>query len=209
MTSTSATAPARITGCSTAPGSWTRPHDPATIDFDRRDPFAATLIAHLGAITLDDAGATAARDLLAGWDQQMTPDSAAAAFYAATWRALLVRTFGDEVAALPEKDREWVLPGGGDRWFAVVGPLLDDPQNAWWDEVATPARETRDDILRAACSPRQRAPRPARRRPHGVAMGEAPHPGADERDVRQESGIGPIEWLFNRGPLELGGGQVR
>jgi penicillin amidase len=177
------------------------------IDFDRRDPFAATLIAHLGAITLDDAGASGARDLLAGWDQQMTPDSAAAAFYAATWRALLVRTFGDEVAALPEKDREWVLPGGGDRWFAVVGPLLDDPQNKWWDDVATPARETRDDILRAALLA---ANSELRGRlggdPTAWRWGKL-HTLELTNATFGKSGIGPIEWLFNRGPLELGGGQ--
>jgi penicillin amidase len=177
------------------------------IDFDRQEPFAAVLIPALDAVALDDPAAVAARDLFAGWDGQQAPDSAPAAFYAATWRSLLLRTFGDELSALSEKDRELVMPGGGDRWFAIVEALLADPLNAWWDDVTTPARETRDDILRVALLD---ANADLRGRlgndPRAWRWGKL-HTLELTNGTFGRSGIGPIEWLFNRGPLELGGGQ--
>ena len=58
------------------------------------------------------------------------------------WRALLARTFHDEL-------RESLWPEGGQRWFAVVTALLADPTASWWDDEATDdAVETRDDVLR-------------------------------------------------------------
>jgi penicillin G amidase len=42
---------------------------------------------------------------------------------------------------------------GGDRWFAAVTKLLADPADPadpWWDDPATPAHETRDQLLARA-----------------------------------------------------------
>jgi penicillin G amidase len=165
------------------------------IQMDTANGLAPTLVPHLRRV---GGGQTA---LFADWDYGQGPDSAAAAYFNAVWAHLLRRTFDDE---LPEGAR----PGGGDRWFEVIRTLLDQPGAAWWDDVRTAAgTETRDDILRAA-----------------VADADAElrdKLGADPRDWRWgdlhtldlvnetfgTSGIAPIEWLFNRGPLHLGGGK--
>ena len=179
----------------------------ASIAFDRRESFAATLVPYLRDAAPGEEEVQRAVALFEGWDFAQPPDSAPAAFYAATWRAVMARTFHDELASLPEEQREEVLPGGGDRWFAVVGQLLDEPDNAWWDDVSTPVAEHRDDILAAALAD---ASTELRDRlggdPTGWRWGRL-----HTLDLRNatfgESGVGPIEWLFNRGPLELGGGE--
>ena len=56
----------------------------------------------------------------------------------------------DPAAGSPVLPREqW--PDGGERWFDVVRTIIDDPNNHWWDNLATPTTvERRDDILRDA-----------------------------------------------------------
>ena len=140
-----------------------------------------------------------ARELLADWDGQHTMGDPAAAFFAATWRHLLELGFADE---LPE-DR---APTGGDRWFRVVAQLLEDPSSAWWDDVGTDAVEDRDDVLRTAMveaheelSDRQGDD------PVAWSWGEL-HTLTLTHGTLGQSGIGPIEWLFNRGPYAAAGG---
>ena len=71
---------------------------------------------------------------------RLTPS--AAAYFNAVWKNLLADTFDDQ---LPADAR----PEGDARWWAVVeghaGATLTD---VFWDDVDTPAVETRDDILR-------------------------------------------------------------
>jgi penicillin amidase len=129
-------------------------------------------------------------------------DSAAAAELNAVWRHLLSLTFDDELRDLPPD----VHPNGGDRWMELVRRLLDEPDAAWWDDTRTDAVEDRDAILAAAL-------RDAAAELHDL-LGGSPTSWEWGRlhtlELRNESfgnsGIGPIEWLFNRGPLQLGGG---
>lgn len=141
----------------------------------------------------------AAFDSLRGWDYQAAADSQAAAVYAAFWRNLLKNTFNDE---LPEE--AWA--DGGDRWFEVTRNLRAD--SAWWDDVSTTdVTETRDDILKKSFS-------------EGVAeledlLGDDPakwtwggiHVSNFRNGTLGESGVPPIEALFNRGPIPTSGGK--
>jgi penicillin amidase len=134
------------------------------------------------------------------WDFHQDADSAGAAYFNAVWRTLLARTFHDD---LPEET--W--PDGGDRWFAVVTRLLEEPGAAWWDDKTTQdVVETRDDIL-------ERALRDAR---DELTSRQALDPDAwtwghlHRLDLHNptlgESGVGPVEWLVNRGSWKVGGG---
>nr|WP_306303418.1 penicillin acylase family protein [Microtetraspora niveoalba] len=165
------------------------------IQMDSRNGFAETLVPHLLRIGGGDT------PLLKGWDLAQTRDSSGAAYYNAVWRHLLKRTFDDE---LPESAR----PGGGDRWFEVVGKLLDQPDSPWWDDVRTDdVTETRDDILATAIKD---AGADLRERlgddPDGWRWGDL-HTLDLTNETFGTSGIAPVEWLFNRGPLHLGGGK--
>ena len=88
-----------------------------------------------------------------------------------------------------------------------ISRLLKRPDDRWWDDVSTDGvRETRDDILAAS----MKAAR------NDLTRLEAPDAkdwswGAIHRlDLRSstlgESGIAPVEWLFNRSGWGVGGG---
>jgi penicillin amidase len=138
-------------------------------------------------------------DLLKDWGYQAKADSSAAAAYEAFWSHLLKNTFNDE---LPE--RYW--PSGGDRWFEVMRNIGAD--SAWWDDKSTTdAVETRDDILKKSFI-------------DGVAeledtLGKDPakwkwgdlHTANFQNGTLGQSGLPPLEALFNRGPFPTSGGK--
>ncbi|HSK26147.1 MAG TPA: penicillin acylase family protein [Jiangellales bacterium] len=141
------------------------------------------------------------QDLLRDWDLRQTPDSAAAAYFNAVWRNLLRLTFHDE---LPEE----LWPSGDGRWFEVVRGLMERFDDPYWDDVGTDTVvETRDTILRRAMEEaRDDLTRRLGKDPAGWTWGRL-H-ALELRDATfGESGIGPVEALFNRGPYEVGGGK--
>ena len=123
--------------------------DQATIQFDSFDLSADRIIPYIELSLMSATGRElTSQDLdaiseLSNWDRQNFAGSTGAAIWNATWRNLLVRTFQDE---LPEA----LWPEGNSRWFEVVGNLLDEPLDPWWDDVTTQGLESRDDMLAAA-----------------------------------------------------------
>jgi penicillin G amidase len=173
--------------------------DLAAVQLDNHNTNAATLVPYLVALPGAAPDVRAVQDLLVGWDLQDDADSAASAAFNATWRALLARTFHDE---LPE----WAWPSGGGRWWEVVRGLLDDPDSAWWHDDALPARQTRDDVLLLAMADAHaELTERLGADPNGWRWGEL-HTLTLRHASFGSSGIGPIERLFNRGPLEVSGG---
>ena len=142
-----------------------------------------------------------------GWDFQQPAEpapSAAAAFYNAFWRHLLVAHLRRRAAA--REPRCPAAATAGSRWSA---PLLDDPAYAVVGR-RRPRRhvETRDDDPERRhgrrawpSSPRRLGERPAA----GAGATCTPWSCATRRSASPASG--PIEWLFNRGPLAVGGRQ--
>ena len=173
--------------------------DLATVQFDNHNTNASTLVPYLVAVPSDEPAVVAIQELLVAWDRQDDADSAASAAFNATWRAVLQRTFHDE---LPE----WAWPTGGGRWWEVVRQLLDDPDSAWWHDDALAEIQTRDDVLLLAMAD---AHAELTERlgpdPDGWRWG-ALHTLTLEHQTFGTSGIGPIERIFNRGPLEVSGG---
>jgi penicillin amidase len=179
-----------------------------SIAYDQHGPLADLLLPALDALRTDASAPAQVRDALAvldGWDGTQPPGSTAAAVVNAVWRHLLARTFHDELGFLAEAE---MLPNGADRWLEVVRDLLADADAAWWDDVTTPAqREGRDAVLAAAVDDALAELR--------TELGDDPASWRWGRlhllELRNatfgESGIGPIEWLFNRGPWEIGGGE--
>lgn len=108
--------------------------------FEAFKPFFAELDLEAGSSAAD------ARDRLMAWDMQSTADSAEAAIWAATWREIVELTFNDTLAA-----NDLPPTGVGTRSIWGVTRLLDQPDNAWWDDEATAdVTEQRDDTLRLA-----------------------------------------------------------
>ncbi|MFB4279395.1 MULTISPECIES: penicillin acylase family protein [unclassified Nonomuraea] len=170
------------------------------IQQDTYNGFAETLVPAL--MRVDLAGpAGQARQLLKTWDRRQDLGSAAAAYFNAVWRQVLVLTFNDD---LPESAR----PTGGDRWYEVVRRLLEAPEDPFWDDVTTAnLKETRDDILRQAmASAHQEVADLLGEDVKAWRWGDL-HRLELVNGSLGTSGIEPVEALFNRGPLSVPGGK--
>jgi penicillin amidase len=167
----------------------------ASIQFDSYDLSAERIVPYLAAL---DSPINA---VLASWDYGNQADSAGAAAYNAVWSRILEFTFRDD---LPED--YW--PGGGGRWFSVVGDMLEDPDDPFWDDAATTGVEDRDAILqRSLDAAYADLTEWFGEDPAGWKWGEL-HLSTFRNPTLGESGIGVIEDRFNRGPFETSGGDA-
>ena len=182
----------------TAPG----PIDAAYIQQMHGDDFNASaeyIVPLLMKLTMYDQHIAEVRNLLSGWDYQNRMDQAAPALYNVFWRALLARTFQDN---LPED--YW--PDGGDAWFEILRKLVQEPNSAWWDNQSTTEVETRDQILTAALVDAvSELEQKLGKNTSRWAWGDI-HTITFHNQTLGVSGIGPIEAIFNRGPYQTSGG---
>ncbi|MFP4636482.1 MAG: penicillin acylase family protein, partial [Nitriliruptoraceae bacterium] len=176
------------------------PEDLLELQLDERNGNADHLVPLLTEVEAEgDERVTAMQAILAGWDHVDAADSSGAAAFNATWRHLLARTFHPE---LPE----FAHPYGNARWWEVVRHLAEDPDSPWWDDPTTDAAETRDDQLRGALGDaHDELSQQLGDDPEDWAWGEL-HTLELTHATFGTSGIAPVEAVFNRGPLELGGG---
>ncbi len=128
---------------------------------------------------------------------QVSAESRGAALYMATWRHLLLNTFADD---LPED--YW--PDGGSRWFEVMKELMATPDDPFWDDISTEKVEDRDDVIAESL---REAAAELDSLGHGdnATWGDL-HRSTFENQTFGQSGIGPIEWLFNRTAPPIVGG---
>lgn len=148
-------------------------------------------------VTLPDAEAQRGLDLLAGWDAQNDPDSAAAAYANVLWDELAQDIFSRRDVPAP-------LSGQG-RLFEVVDDLLGDESSAWWtnEKIGVAGR---DEMLeRAATDAYERLVALQGDNPDAWNWGKL-HAITLTSGTFGSSGIAPIEALFNRGPYPIGGG---
>lgn len=172
---------------------------------DGRNDHAGELIPHLLAVDSDDEAVNAVQESMETWAGagsealQNSADSGGAAAYNATWRHLLINL-------LDELDPEEIDLSGRDRMFVVSNQLANVSSDPWWDLTATEPLENRDEILELA----MRAASDELVDRFGSDTDDwrwgALHTVEFRNGTLGESGIAPIEALFNRGPFEVGGG---
>ncbi|WP_243075982.1 penicillin acylase family protein [Microbacterium sp. SS28] len=145
-----------------------------------------------------EADVDAAIDLLRTWDAQNAGDSAAAAYANVLWDELVQNLFvrGREAAA--------PLAGQG-RLFLVVGGLLENPDSPWWDNTGLDVSGQQEMLERTAEGAYKRLAKLQGDRPDRWNWGDL-HALTLTNGTFGESGVKPIEWLFNRGPYAVGGG---
>ncbi len=169
---------------------------------DAKNLNAEKLVPILLALELDSELASVRDQTLGSWDYQNQADSQSAAVFEQFWWILLIETFGDDLPG-----QYW--PEGGSRWFEVVCNLVAQPESQWWDDKDSEAVvETRDDIFTRAFEDtiaqmqKEYGKDPAK----WPAWGEM-HGATFRNATLGESGIGPIEAMFNRGPFVTGGSE--
>ncbi|SMX64324.1 penicillin acylase family protein [Brevibacterium antiquum] len=171
--------------------------DMSRIQGDDLNPLALTLIPLLEEIDAGkDTNIAEAQKLLADWDGRDDANSAAAAYF-----NVLSKTILDEVFAPKLPDA--VPPAGGSRWYLIIKNQLQKPDSEWWvdDEV-----EGRDEALARAMDSAWKTTEDL--------LGSEPvtwrwgilHRLTIRNASLGESGIKPVERLFNRGPYEVAGG---
>ncbi|MFD1247224.1 penicillin acylase family protein [Nocardioides ginsengisoli] len=170
------------------------------IQLDDRSAIGELLTPYLLEVKLPRGYYSDGQKLLRSWNYQQDADSAAAAYFNAVWREVLHRTFADE---LPKG----LQPDGSDRWFTVMAKLLPRARAGWWDDINTDDKvERRTDILREAMI----AARDDLTALESPDTDEWSWGGIHQLELRSstlgESGIGIVEWLFNRGGWDVGGG---
>lgn len=170
------------------------------IQSDTRLLRAERIVPYLSTITTETAdGALLAARILDWKDFDCPTDSYGCAAYLAFEYRLVRALFDDDLGPLA---REYV--GGGASWLATIR-LLGQPTSRWWDDVTTRVRaETRDQVIGAALDAAGRELRAAYGEPEAWTWG-ALHTARFAEATLGSSGIGPLEWYFNKGPFPAAG----
>ncbi len=173
--------------------------DMSRFQTDTYNPIAEQMSETLLEVELDTRFARQGQNTLRAWDRHQDADSPGAAYFSAVWRNVLELTFHDE---LPRE--QW--PDGGERWFNVVRTIIDKPNSHWWDNLATPTVvERREDILREAMvRARDELTMIRSRNISGWAWGSI-HRLTLVNPTLGDSGIGLVNRIFNRGPVQVAG----
>jgi penicillin amidase len=134
------------------------------------------------------------------WDGACDVDSLGCAAYMA-WEYRVTRgLFDDELGPLA---RDYV--GTAVSWVMLTD-LLGDPTASWWDDTTTAGvRETADDIVGKAMDAAGADLRSAAGEPDGWTWGALHTATFREPTIGTASGIGPLEWYFNVGPVPVAG----
>jgi penicillin amidase len=161
---------------------------------------ALEVLPYLTSLSFEDENLEDAKRLLLEWDANMQMESPGAALYGYFWQQLIEETFKDQLV-------EKLWPPRGSWVLSLVYKLLREPENRWWDDVTTlDVKETRDDIVALAFEKAYKT---------GVdELGKNPsdwrwgdiHTIEFRNQTFGESGIGPIEAVFNHGPVPVSGG---
>ncbi|MFD9303315.1 penicillin acylase family protein [Streptomyces sp. NPDC060048] len=110
------------------------------------------------------------------------------------------------------RDSDSAQPDGGDRWFEVVRRLAKDENSKWWQAPAVgrtvPATTTRDQLFaRAMKDARWELTAKLGKDQSTWSWGRLHQLMLKNQTIGTE-GPGYLQWLLNRGPWNLGGGEA-
>ena len=175
------------------------------MQFDVLNPNAQALVPILTGLKAQwkTSTETMAATMLKNWDFRNDANSKSAMVFEEFWWCLLKDSFANK--AIPKE--YW--PKGGSRWYEVMRNLVRNPDSPWWDDPTTKSVvEKRDDIFAKAFSDAVAN----LERLYGTSPAKWPdwgdrHTATFKNQTLGQSGVAPIEALFNRGPFRAAGGQ--
>lgn len=213
--------------------------DMRQMQLDTSSEIAKLLVPKLLKIDVADPDVRQAQKLLEGWDYTQDSDSAAAAYFNATWRNILKLAFGNKlpkelrvkgqclyvdrvdttgpadadqkVRECGERDADQAQPDGGDRWFEVIRKIINDEHNDWWKLPKTrtqKATDTRDALFgRALADARWELTAKLGKDIDTWSWGRLHRLFLKNQTLGTE---GPrfLQYMLNRGPWKLGGGEA-
>lgn len=168
------------------------------IQADEQFWFGIRLASEFADVQTGEEGTDAALALLSTWDAQNDADSPAAAYANALWDELVRNLF------VRGRDAAAPLSNQG-RLFLVVDTLLDDPDSEWWQNPGIDVSGQAEMLEKTAKDAYDRLEKLQGDRPERWNWGLL-HALELRNATFGESGIAPIEWLFNRGPYPVSGG---
>jgi len=172
--------------------------DMQAIQGDSSPAWAREIMPYLRSLSGDDPRLNQALDLLRDWDGRAVRDSAGAALLEAFRVHLVDLTFGDELG------EQLLRRARGTAGVALVN-LLADGSSPWFDDVTTSEVETRDEILLRALDEAVEELTETLGRNMGRWRWGDLHTATFKNQSLGQSGIAPIEALFNRGPVPVDG----
>jgi penicillin amidase len=111
---------------------------------------AKKTVPYLISVESDDPLVETAKKMLKDWDCHLKAGSAAAGIFEVASMHLLAAIVSDELGDSLTKDYMKLFFQSGHQQAMFVENLLKEPQNRWWDDVTTPAKETMQDIISRA-----------------------------------------------------------
>jgi penicillin amidase len=133
------------------------------------------------------------------WTGDCEADSLGCAAYM-TWEYHVLRAIFDD--DLGDLARDYV---GSPFSWVMLYRLLEDPSSNWWDDRTTPATETADQIVLRAMDLAGADLRAVYGDPGSWTWGRLHTATFEEATIGASSGIGPLEWYFNKGPFPVAG----
>lgn len=213
--------------------------DMRQMQLDDSSEIAKLIVPKLLKIDVADKNVRDAQKLLEGWDYTQDADSAAAAYFNATWRNILKLAFGNKlpkelrvkgqclnvapvdstgpadenqtVRECGQREADQAQPDGGDRWFEVVRKIIDDQNNDWWKAPKTrldKAADNRDELFgRAMKDARWELTAKLGKDMDTWSWGRLHRLFLKNQTLGTE-GPGVLQYMLNRGPWKLSGGEA-
>lgn len=110
-----------------------------------------------------------------------------------------------------ERSADSAQPDGGDRWFEVVRKLMKDEKSSWWKSPGSrldKATETRDELFARAMEDARWELTAKLGKDTGAWSWGRLHRLTLRNQTIGTEGPGFMQWLLNRGPWNLGGGEA-
>lgn len=176
--------------------------DMRAMHFDAYSLFAEEVLAALEGMALElETESSAALSTMRQWDRTCNAESAGCVVFEAFWRELSRAVFTDEVGEALAED---VLANGTHAQIALRN-LLASPSAPWWDDVTTPERETREQIIARALERAVQFLEARLGRDRARWRWGDLHAVTFTNQTLGRSGTSLIEGIFNRGPFPASG----
>lgn len=173
--------------------------DMRTIHGDSCPVWARAVLPYLSSLRApEDPRLSEALSILRGWDGCALRNSAGAALFESFTVHLLDLTFGDEMG-------EQLLSSARSAETVALAELLEQGEASWFDDVTTPEQETRDDVMLDALEQAVEELTETLGKDMASWQWGDLHTVTFENQSLGQSGIRPIEALFNRGPVAVDG----